>query len=79
MKDLFPGLPEKLILRVEQITYADIEVDAAGLIEEWKDDDTTPWDREDVIEVLYKIGIADLLYDGEFIKVLDKDTEESIQ
>lgn len=73
------ALPEKLVVRVERTEYADIEVDVAGLIAEWADEQAGPWEREDIIEVLHKIGVQDLMYSGDFIKVLDRDTEESIQ
>lgn len=78
-ESLNAALPEKLIVRVERTDYAEIEVDTAGLIEEWGDDKPEPWQREDVIEVLHRIGVQDLMYSGDFIKVLDKDTEESIR
>lgn len=75
-----PGsLPEKILVRVERTEWAEIEVDVAGLIAEWADEQSEPWQREDIIEVLYKIGVRDLLYSGDFIKVLDKDAEESIR
>ena len=77
-ESLFGTLPPKLVFRIERTEWAEIEVDVAGLIEEWKDDDTTPWDKDDVVEVLHKIGYADLAFSGDFIEVLDKDTEESI-
>ena len=73
------GLPEKMVVRVEHIEYAEIEVDTAGLIAEWGEDDPKPsWDEDDVIEALYEIGVQDLMYSGDFIRVLDKDTEDSI-
>jgi hypothetical protein len=72
-------LPKTLTVRVERTEYAEIEIDTAGLIAEWGDEQTEPWSRDDVIEVLHKIGVADLMYSGDFIKVLDTDTEESIQ
>lgn len=71
-------LPEKMIVRLERTEYIEIEVDTAGLIAEWKDDDPEPWDEDDVIETLHKIGFDDLTYSGDFIKVLDKDTDWSI-
>lgn len=71
-------LPEKLIFRVERIEYADIEVDVAGLKAEWGDGSPIT-DREDVSEILHQFGVQDLMYSGDFIRVLDRDTEESIQ
>lgn len=71
-------LPAKISVRVERTEYADIEVDVAGFIKEWADASTEPWQREDIIEVLYRIGVQDLMWGGDFITVLDKDVEESI-
>lgn len=72
-------LPAKMMFRVEHIEYADIEVDTAGLIEEWGDGREEPWDREDVKDVLSEIGVQDLMYSGDFINVLERNTEDSIQ
>lgn len=77
-ESLIGDLPARLVFRIERTEWAEIEVDVAGLIDEWKDDDTTPWDRDDVLEVLHKIGFADLTFSGDFIEVLDKDTDETI-
>lgn len=41
-------LPEKMLFRIERTEYVEIEVDTAGLIDEWKDDETTPWDEGDM-------------------------------
>ena len=76
---LTDALPQKLLVRVERTEYAEIEVDVAGLIAEWADENPEPWEREDVIEVLHKIGVQDLMYSGDFIRVIEKDEEESIQ
>jgi hypothetical protein len=34
---------DKLVFRAERTEWVEIEVDVAGLVEEWKDDDTTRW------------------------------------
>lgn len=69
-----------MTFRVERTEYAEIEVDVPALLAEWSDNEMegTPFDREVVIEVLYKIGVRDLMYSGDFINVTDKDTEENI-
>lgn len=68
-----------LRFRVEHVEYAEIVVDVPALIAEWGDTETGSWDRDDVIEVLHRIGVRDLMYSGDFIKVLDKDEEDEIR
>ncbi len=75
------SLPEKLRYRVERTEYAEIEVDVPLLLEEWREDFAVPEDadEEDVRAVLWQIGVQDLMWSGDFIKVLDRDTEENIE
>jgi hypothetical protein len=74
----------KMTFRAERIEYVELEVDVPLLVAEWcdKDDpstcDPTTWDRDDVSDVLHQIGFNDLTYSGDFIEVIDQDTEESI-
>lgn len=70
-----------LTFRVERTEYAEIEVDVPGLLEEWKDERREPemTDAAFVQDVLWKIGAQDLMYSGDFIRVLDRDTEEEIR
>lgn len=70
---------DKMMFRVERVEWAEIEVDVPGLIAEWGAlSDSEEWDREAVSSVLYQIGVQDLTYSGDFIRVIDKDTDETI-
>lgn len=70
---------ETMVFRVERTEWCEIEVNLPGLIAEWCDGEEAELDRDDVREVLHQIGVQDLMYSGDFIAVLDRDTEESIQ
>lgn len=70
-----------LRFRVERTEYAEIEVDVAGLFAEWRE--AQPTDPEELTErlteILWEIGVRDLMYSGDFVQVRDTDTDEDIR
>lgn len=70
---------DKLTFRVERTEWAEIEVDVPKMFEEWgepeKDDDPDAF----VKDTLWEIGVQDLMYSGDFIRVMDNDTDEQIE
>ncbi len=73
--------PPRFIYRVERTEWSEIEVDLAALLaSDWGTDrgdfDT---DEEFVSHVLWEVGVQDLTYSGDWVKVTDKDTEEDIR
>jgi hypothetical protein len=70
-----------LRFRVERTQYAEIEVDVAALLAEWGKEraEFDGTDDEFVRDALWEIGVQDLMWSGDFIKVYDEDTEEDIR
>jgi len=71
----------KLHFHVERTEYADIVVDVPMLLAEWGKERAQHegTDEEFVKDALWEIGVQDLMYSGDFIQVLDSDTDEDIR